>query len=200
MQVRLLRAAFGPIVQQDRTQVYETCHSGSNPDGATLNCTYCSVETLNPKFCSRRCAATYNNKQTPKRKKLVKVCSDCGKPLSRNCYTVCRGCCAGLGDVTLSEAIYTKHHRSSAFALVRTRARTVMGKAGVTQYQNCKYSKHVEVCHKRSIASYPLTTKLSEINSIDNLMALCPNCHWEYDHGILVSGPISPLASNEMKA
>ena len=28
--------------------------------------------------------------------------------------------------------------------------------------------------------------KIEEINNIDNLVALCPTCHWELDHGYLV--------------
>jgi hypothetical protein len=23
------------------------------------------------------------------------------------------------------------------------------------------------------------------VNSLDNLVGLCPNCHWEFDHGLL---------------
>jgi predicted restriction endonuclease len=23
------------------------------------------------------------------------------------------------------------------------------------------------------------------VNSLDNLLGLCPNCHWEFDHGLL---------------
>jgi predicted HNH restriction endonuclease len=23
------------------------------------------------------------------------------------------------------------------------------------------------------------------VNALDNLVGLCPNCHWEFDHGLL---------------
>jgi predicted HNH restriction endonuclease len=26
---------------------------------------------------------------------------------------------------------------------------------------------------------------MSDVNNLDNLIALCPNCRWELDHGLL---------------
>ena len=33
---------------------------------------------------------------------------------------------------------------------------------------------------------FPDETKVLEINSIENLIALCPTHHWEFDNGLLV--------------
>ena len=49
----------------------------------------------------------------------------------------------------------------------------------------CKYNKHVECCHKKAISSFNPDTLISIVNHIDNLVWLCPNCHWEFDNGIL---------------
>lgn len=49
----------------------------------------------------------------------------------------------------------------------------------------CGYDKHVEVAHLKSVSSFTDDIKIKEINSIDNLIGLCPNHHWEYDNGIL---------------
>ena len=49
----------------------------------------------------------------------------------------------------------------------------------------CGYDKHVEVAHIKSVSDFDDNTKISIINSIDNLIGLCPNHHWEYDNGIL---------------
>jgi len=51
---------------------------------------------------------------------------------------------------------------------------------------SCGYDKHVETCHRKPISSYPRCALISEINDPNNLMLLCPNCHWEYDNGSLV--------------
>lgn len=49
----------------------------------------------------------------------------------------------------------------------------------------CGYDKHVEVAHIKPVSDFTDETLIKEINSIDNLIGLCPNHHWEYDNGIL---------------
>lgn len=51
--------------------------------------------------------------------------------------------------------------------------------------RNCGYDKHVEICHIRAINTFPDDTPISVVNDLANLVALCPNCHWELDHGLL---------------
>jgi len=87
-----------------------------------------------------------------------------------------------MKDLTLEEAIYQKHHKSSAFALVRSRARATKKATMTNACEKCGWDKHVEVCHKKPISEFPKTALLSEINSEDNLLILCPNCHWMFDH------------------
>lgn len=94
-----------------------------------MRCQNCGTETANPKFCSRSCAAQFNNRQFPKREKKKFFCE--------------------------------------------------------TQCVNCDYFKHAEVCHIKSIQDFVKDTPISVINSLENLVALCPNCHWEFDHGLL---------------
>lgn len=142
-------------------------------------CAYCKKLTENPKFCSRSCSTTVANTAKPKRIAESHYCLKCQIELP-NKRSYCDDCLIPE-DVTLSEAIYTKHHRSSAFALVRTRARSLTRKwPKICKY--CGYSKHVEVCHIKPISEYPLNTMISAINNPCNLILLCPNCHWEFDH------------------
>ena len=49
----------------------------------------------------------------------------------------------------------------------------------------CGYDKHIEVAHIKAVSDFDDTATIREINSITNLIGLCPNHHWEYDHGIL---------------
>lgn len=49
----------------------------------------------------------------------------------------------------------------------------------------CGYDKHVEIAHIKAVSEFDGDCYMEEINHIDNLMALCPNHHWEYDNGIL---------------
>jgi len=155
-------------------------------------CPQCGKEHNNPKFCSRSCSAVFSNarRSAETYRKGEGRCADCDKTISKS-RKRCRVCFGKwhskrtLSDsVTLEEAVlrYKKHHPSSAFALVRTRARKVMkneGRYGVCEW--CGYDKHTEVCHRRAISDFPPETLLTEINKPDNLLALCPNCHWEHD-------------------
>jgi len=50
----------------------------------------------------------------------------------------------------------------------------------------CGYSEHVEICHIREVADFSPEAKLREVNAPLNLAALCPNHHWEFDHGLLL--------------
>lgn len=60
---------------------------------------------------------------------------------------------------------------------------------------NCGYKKHYEVAHIKAISTFDDNTPISVINDIENLMALCPNCHWEYDNGILALADICGCSS-----
>ena len=159
-----------------------------------VNCMNCNKE-FNKKnhearkhinhYCSRSCAAIKNN-QNPKiwknRRKKTKRCL-CGELIFKSrkrCPTCIKN--AMPPDLTLKEAIYYKHKKSSAFALVRSRARTVANQFYVKSCAHCGYDKHVEIAHIKPISSFPLDTKLSVINDPDNLIPLCPNCHWEFDN------------------
>lgn len=51
--------------------------------------------------------------------------------------------------------------------------------------KNCNYSKHIEVCHIKPISDFPDSATIEEINCVENLIPLCPNCHWEFDNGLI---------------
>ena len=143
-----------------------------------MQCLECKKETDNPKFCSRRCFSIYYNKLKPRRIK-TKRCKICGELIySRHVY--CSNCRDTGKDITLKDAIYKHLHKSSAFALVRSRARYTYRNKKTCEV--CGYSKHVEVCHIKPISEFDESTLLSVINSESNIKILCPNCHWEFDN------------------
>jgi 5-methylcytosine-specific restriction endonuclease McrA len=145
-------------------------------------CTTCNKETTNPKFCSRSCSAINSNKISIKRRKTNK-CKKCscliykGINYCKSCYTIK----SNDPNITISELIYKKHHRSSAYALIRAKARKAV-KHLEKKCSKCSYDKHVEVCHIKPISSFCNTSTISEINNLNNLILLCPNCHWEFDN------------------
>ena len=72
----------------------------------------------------------------------------------------------------------------------RTAIRKIAQKTYFANVQNpkcaiCGYTNHVEVAHIKSVSDFDDSALISEINSIDNLIGLCPNHHWEYDNGLI---------------
>jgi len=55
----------------------------------------------------------------------------------------------------------------------------------------CGYDTHYAMCHIRPINDFlPTDTVVSELC---NLVALCPNHHWEFDHGKLSTAFITEM-------
>ena len=149
-------------------------------------CRTCGRETRNPKFCSRSCAARHNNVLVPKRSPGGS-CSACGSPIPRrNKYCPEHRPNRPLDRSQPIGAVADgSEHPACRHARLRQDARRQYLAAFPYRCSCCGYDKHIEVCHKRSLTSFPLTTPIAVVNSLDNLVGLCPNCHWEFDHGLL---------------
>jgi hypothetical protein len=153
----------------------------------TTKCLHCNKETNNPKFCSSSCAARYNNSHFPKRRRQHYFCKSCGAETGyRRSY--CKSCDPtkpkNFGIVTIAEVRLRARYQANAW--IRKLARRVYFSSDKPRCCSvCGYSKHFEVCHVRPIQAFPENTPMSVVNSPENLIALCPNCHWELDHGIL---------------
>ncbi len=171
-------------------------------------CQACSFEfnikEKTRKFCSRSCAAKYNNKHMPKRKRkqVTKTCTSCASSFRRQKReTRCVTCVengvyrrhTGLPAVnsqnlTLGDFVQYHqrqgHHKSLYFCEVRAYCRLRNDKLR-TACQVCGYSTHVDLCHLTPLASFPLTATLGEVNAPENILVLCRNHHWELDHGII---------------
>lgn len=49
----------------------------------------------------------------------------------------------------------------------------------------CDFDLVVELCHIKSISSFPETALVKEVNSLNNMKYLCPNHHKMLDKGLL---------------
>lgn len=159
------------------------------------NCTNCSAETLNPRFCSRSCSTTYNNRMNPKRKRQHK-CKMCDN-LRRVDRAYCSDECKLMGVETRSierwesETLATMKGEGNAnagsrYPYIRTLARKKYLRSGrKLACVECGYDTYVEVCHIQDVRSFPESATVAEVNSLDNLVALCRNHHWEFDNGLL---------------
>lgn len=163
-----------------------------------MKCLNCNNDTTNPKFCSRSCSATYNN--TGKRKATGKYledkCSKCGIHLNKTKHDdhrkLCPSCkltrkdeylCLTLNEYQTRLSVQDKHP-SWVNANIRNFARSWYKHLTKLPCAKCGYMKHVELCHKKPLSSFPKTATIGEVNSVDNIIQLCPNCHWEFDNGL----------------
>jgi hypothetical protein len=130
-------------------------------------------------FCTHSCAAIYNNRKHPKRVAIC-LCIVCGYKISRqnaHCHV-----CRRKNDATIQEKLY---HKKGPWKYnpIRRRAKSVLELENRPKIcEDCGWESHVEIAHIQPISTFPLTTKIAEVNAPTNLKYLCPNCHWLLDH------------------
>lgn len=78
-----------------------------------------------------------------------------------------------------------KNWQSARSSIVRNAHNTYMASGKPKCCAICGYSNHIEIAHIKAVSEFEESSTIAEINSIDNLIALCPNHHWEYDNGII---------------
>jgi len=160
-----------------------------------MTCLNCGKYTFNPKFCSRSCSATYNNRKFPKRK-LDRLCNKegCNEPVKSYRHRLCRAHHdehkrskykeLTLGEYRTKLSVKGKHP-SWVNSHVRNFARSWNKELRELPCANCGYDKHVELCHRKAVTSFSDDTTLSVVNDRNNIIQLCRNCHWEFDNGLL---------------
>ena len=70
--------------------------------------------------------------------------------------------------------------------MIRKHAHNVYYRSGKEKCcKVCGYSKYVDVCHVKDVKDFDGDALISEINHIDNLVALCKNHHVEFDNNLM---------------
>lgn len=158
-------------------------------------CITCQKQTTNLKFCSRSCAAKHNNLGKQRNPPKERICVSCSATfkwrtkdrislLCKNCRRLRDGTEITIGECREKLSVKGKHP-SWVHAHVRNYCRSWNKDLTKLPCHSCGYDKHVELCHKRPVSSFPDETLLSEVNHESNIIQLCPNCHWEFDNGLL---------------
>lgn len=147
------------------------------------------------KFCNNKCSNIYNNSL---RRRKQSVCKTCGKEFdryktdagrwswSKNCQK-CQE--SGYGNSitflnkTKSQVYQENKTKQSARNAICGNAKIVYKHSSkVYKCVVCGYDLHVDICHLRAVSDFSDDTKIEVINDINNLVALCPNHHWELDN------------------
>lgn len=155
------------------------------------------------KFCNHSCSAKYNNSKKSKQENITyKKCECCQdifdvsylKSLNgRNKRKYCNKCNENysyskdnLNNITKKELFQKRKNWQSARSCIRRHAEKVFEKSGKEKKcLICGYTNYVEICHIKSVSDFEGNVLIKDINDIDNLVPLCPNHHWEFDHDLL---------------
>jgi len=84
-------------------------------------CIHCNKETINPKFCSRSCAAKHNNKGVRRHGSAPHSCAKCGEPTRRKyCSIECSAASRRLSNEHLkkSNAIRQSRYRAKQYRVL----------------------------------------------------------------------------------
>ncbi len=129
-------------------------------------------EVRKKQFCNQSCNATFNNKIRYRETKPKKEKKE--KPEKFSYFE----------GVTKKQFFDKKGVYYLYRAAIRRHAHFIFNSFGGDQKcKVCGYDKHVEVCHIKSVSSFDDNDLITDINSFDNLIGLCPNHHWEFDNG-----------------
>ena len=146
------------------------------------------------KFCSHTCAAIYNNRNRKRKIYQHSLCQSCGVEVKNKSNYVRKFCSICLKKYTLHGKDICGMSKKDLFSkdyfigrsTIQSHARRLYAKSEKPKHCIiCGYSKHFQTSHIKSVSSFQDTALVSEINSLDNLVALCPLHHWEFDHGLL---------------
>lgn len=157
-----------------------------------MKCLCCANELMGKwakKFCSKKCAATFNNKLKPKKiKKERPKCRKCNNTVKHLGVVHCSDCITNRkhyhGIPADEQTIEYASRRGGAnrYDLIRTHGRRLYKKELKGKCERCSYDKHVELCHIKAVSLFPKNTVISFVNKRENILFLCPNCHWEFDN------------------
>lgn len=200
------------LVQADLKSVMDSSKS-------QVSCKHCDktfeksnqdIEKTSNNFCSRSCAATYNNLNRTgytfnitKRRffprltpnyiylKSFVLCENCntiynkiGTRLSNN--NTCSSFCnmeLGMKNRIMKDSI--KRTGANTYDAIRQNARVYSKYFYPPLCMVCGYDKHYEVCHIKDLKDFTRDETFYEINHKTNLIHLCCNCHWEFDKGLI---------------
>jgi 5-methylcytosine-specific restriction endonuclease McrA len=161
-----------------------------------LNCTYCGIETKNPKFCSSSCAAIFNNtgsKQSFETKAKISIAN---KGRTWNGKTSWNQGIKPTPELIAKRlAGYTPEKRKQAALKVKQKTRAKLeikfsllekgfnsSEYVLRLYMIEKIGKCVK-CRLSRWSDKPLMLELHHIdgndknNNLENAQLLCPNCH-----------------------
>ena len=183
------------------------CQNEARYTGKRIECVYCGdifyrqiKKIKKQNFCSQSCAASFNNsirKRSVKEKNKIRkqkikkrhFCV-CGSKKSHDAQFCIK--CRRTTDIknVLKKTLKEKTGKGNArvkYSMVRKIASRVLELSNIKkECKICEFNICVEVCHIKPIHKFKEADLLSKINSITNLIYLCPNHHKMLDKKIII--------------
>ena len=129
-------------------------------------------------FCSHSCSAKFNNSRRIKR-----VFRQCGIRINLSQRVKLTHSDVVFSVRSKGELFKSRRNWQSARSSIQQNARRVWIINGrLFKCSVCGYDKHAEIAHIKAVSDFTDDTLMQEVNAIDNLRALCPNHHWEFDN------------------
>ena len=150
-------------------------------------------------FCNKFCAAKFNGVKATKARvannlrrnpPTERFCKRCAASMGVQPHAikrvVCDDCWRPRGMLMTKKEVFTAYGTYKGHSKIRGLARSIFDQSALPKACIiCGYSKHVQISHKKPVASYPDDAIVQDINRLENLQPLCPTHHWETDHGML---------------
>lgn len=156
--------------------------------------------TLSPRnFCSTSCSTTVTNVGNSRNPRKSRVCSSCKTEFmpskKHRSLLICLDC-KSIPSIVEKAKYATKtdyekmisvdgKHPSWVASHIRLFNRSWNKDLRKIPCQKCGYSLHVDLAHIKAVKEFEGSALMKDINDPDNILVLCKNCHWEFDHGHL---------------
>lgn len=148
------------------------------------------------RYCSRRCSTVARHKLGPIHKPKPRQCYKCGVSFTTTkqhesiracpkCHRTRKEISIGLRTIDEIERSNTSTRQPDKYGRIRLHCRALHRDLAERPCATCGYDRFVELCHIRAISDWPKDTLVNIVNSDNNVIQLCPNHHWELDHGYL---------------
>jgi hypothetical protein len=139
---------------------------------------------------SEICRLCYINKMNSL--KIIHKCSKCNVEISKSSkHSRCINCYRDdirnnliQKDETIGQFKYKNSKNPNHFVKIRQHARRIAEIHGLLD-NGCSICSFpfVDVCHIKPIKEWEDDSLMSDVNDTENLIILCKNCHWLFDHG-----------------
>jgi len=149
-------------------QIYDLCQCGLKKKIISDFCRKCYLSKIKKSYPCSNCGIKRNKTKSP-------LCSDCN--LKQKTKSIINN------NTKIGDKFYSCGDQNK-YTFIRSHARRVISSLDLEKKcQCCGFMNGVQVCHIKPIGDFSEESLISEVNSVENLILLCPNCHWLFDHG-----------------